>query len=473
MDALIAPIRRAHVAVPYLAALCLVFTGCGSSAWAETVVVHEWGTLTVLQDDLGVGVGGINIDDEPVPRFVHDAAPGHLACLNDLSLRLDSKGYPEGDPAVTMRLETPVIYVHPGTPEQRLQMRIQVDFHGGWLTQYYPQATVTLPGHVVQGFFQFAPLTAGTTSSLCWPELTVGEATVPAVETAEPVWVAPRRVACANVRAGAEGERFLFYRGLAHLDAPVAVRRSANGRLSIAMSPGLDPVARFCLVDIQADGSVAFRVIAGSSAAPIDAGSELFPAASRSQARRAELRAVLAQDLTGAGLFADEAEALLNTWDASYFRSPGLRLFFLMPRAWVDRVLPLRITPHASIERAVLGRIELVSTEDRACLDRIAAGPTSSAAWYDAFLDTQVYNDAKSDLRPGGRELIMQLSTQPGALARLHLAVPGDYAAYLALGRFREAILRHELERRPSAPLTAFARAYGILPEPAHAAVAP
>ena len=43
-------------------------------------------------------------------------------------------------------------------------------------------------------------------------------------------------------------------------------------------------------------------------------------------------------------LFEDEAESLLATWDASYFRAPGLRLFFLVPRAWTERILHLRLS---------------------------------------------------------------------------------------------------------------------------------
>src|SRR5688500_14380653 len=35
------------------------------------LVVHEWGTFTSLQDEAGRSVGGVNIDDEPLPKFVH------------------------------------------------------------------------------------------------------------------------------------------------------------------------------------------------------------------------------------------------------------------------------------------------------------------------------------------------------------------------------------------------------------------
>jgi hypothetical protein len=39
---------------------------------AEPVVIHEWGTFTALHDEAGLPIGGINTDDEPLPRFVHD-----------------------------------------------------------------------------------------------------------------------------------------------------------------------------------------------------------------------------------------------------------------------------------------------------------------------------------------------------------------------------------------------------------------
>jgi hypothetical protein len=301
-------------------------------------------------------------------------------------------------------------------------------------------------------------------STLVWPDLTAGESTVPLTETADAVWLAPRRVSCANVRAGSEGERFLFYRGVAHCESPVHVTRSVDGALTVRPPPGQLGTARYCLVDIHADGSLAFRVVTGAGGIPVQAGPETFDADQYSPAQRATLRAILAGELTAAGLFADEAEALLNTWDQSYFHSPGLRLFFLLPRAWIDEVLPLTITPRAAIERVMVGRIELVSAHDRALLAAIAAGPTSNATWWDDFLAQRVYDEAKTNFRPGGLENLKQVAL-PGGLARLKLDVPADYAAYLGLGRFREAIIHQELASHPPVGLTAFARVYGIIPQ--------
>jgi len=38
---------------------------------SEGLTVHEWGTFTSFQSEDGKTIAGINVDDEPVPDFVH------------------------------------------------------------------------------------------------------------------------------------------------------------------------------------------------------------------------------------------------------------------------------------------------------------------------------------------------------------------------------------------------------------------
>jgi hypothetical protein len=83
------------------------------------------------------------------------------------------------------------------------------------------------------------------------------------------------------------------------------------------------------------------------------------------------MRAALVEE----GLFGDEAEALLSTWELSYFKSPGLRLFFTVPRPWTDSVLPLELSLPAKLTRVMVGRIELVTPEHRSLLRELAALP--------------------------------------------------------------------------------------------------
>ena len=114
----------------------------------DGLIVHEWGTFTTLQDEDGRELSGINIDDEPVPRFVHDVNPALLASpvLTSTHWEYRMKGAPRAHPLVTMRLETPVIYFYPpkGVTEA-FPIDVHVKFRGGWLTQFYPHAVFSAP----------------------------------------------------------------------------------------------------------------------------------------------------------------------------------------------------------------------------------------------------------------------------------------------------------------------------------------
>jgi hypothetical protein len=82
-------------------------------------------------------------------------------------------------------------------------------------------------------------------------------------------------------------------------------------------------------------------------------------AGDHSDAGARQLRASLKKALIAQGLFADEAEAMLNTWKASYFQKAGLRVFYIVPRAWTDYFLPLEFSVPTRVNRVIVGRIDL------------------------------------------------------------------------------------------------------------------
>src|SRR5215469_1761593 len=86
-----------------------------------------------------------------------------------------------------------------------------------------------------------------------------------------------------------------------------------------------------------------------------------------------KLEAALKAALVAEGLFGDEAQALLNTWQVSYFKNTGMRVFFLCPHAWTDYYLPLQISLPSQINRVMVGRIELVTPDDRTKMQQLAA----------------------------------------------------------------------------------------------------
>src|SRR4051794_34014194 len=103
---------RACRMVVCLAVILGVSLVAARSRAGDPLIIHEWGTFTSLQNSSGTPIGGINIDDEPLPPFVHNLNPFILIQPHAIS-RYMSKGLPERHPFVTLRLETPVVYFHP------------------------------------------------------------------------------------------------------------------------------------------------------------------------------------------------------------------------------------------------------------------------------------------------------------------------------------------------------------------------
>src|SRR5204863_2540425 len=63
--------RRKALQLSLLLAIPLHFANLQAQPTPEPLIVHEWGTFTSLQNEASQAIGGINTDDEPVPRFVH------------------------------------------------------------------------------------------------------------------------------------------------------------------------------------------------------------------------------------------------------------------------------------------------------------------------------------------------------------------------------------------------------------------
>jgi hypothetical protein len=54
----------------------------------------------------------------------------------------------------------------------------------------------------------------------------------------------------------------------------------------------------------------------------------------------------------------------VNTWKDSWFADEGLRVFYLLPRAWTDATLPLEIDPKPqAVVRVMVGRAEVITHE--------------------------------------------------------------------------------------------------------------
>ena len=376
--------------------------------------------------------GRINTDDEPVPGFVHQIASGTLFPPT-VVYTSDAKGSPAGDADVTLRLETPVLYFHvPKGRKFSTPIDVDVAFHGGWLSQYFPDARAVVDG--VSSPAAMPVLTGQTIGRLSWKSLGLDTDQGEFPATSDRVWTAPRAVDASLISSGNEREHFLFYRGVGHVDAPVRVTRTGQTLEARATSPGIT-IGQAWLVDIHSDGQVAFRGVPHFTNGPA-AFSEFAPDDYLPE-NLGHLRTALRDVLTADGLFADEADALLNTWERSYFQNPGERLFFMVPQTWTDAVLPLKISVPAEITRVMVGRIELVTPTQRTILRRMGQLPLpdQKALKKVTTAMTRLRND------PNKTAAYNALAGGHGNLSDLGLDVPAIYADFLSLGRFRTSLV--------------------------------
>lgn len=412
-----------------------MFAGCFAGfAQADPghLVVHEWGTFTSFQDEQGATIAGINVDDEPVPKFVHRL--GDIPVFTTTSLPATwSQGAPRCHPDVTMRLETPVLYFHPPADWKAAPFDVSASFIGGWLTEFYPAAD---PDE--QGFPKV--LSPDARSSLSWHGLRLNETgSARAPQTTAHVWLAPRKVASAMVvnPATKEAEKYLFYRGVGNLEAPILATNDGN-TLHFSLRDGasdLDTLPRLWIVDVGSDGHLFLKTLepTGRTAEGPSRWWIIAGARNNSLGLTSELTDALRQQ----GLDADEAAAMLDTWKLSYFDSPGLRVFFLLPRSWIDAHLPLTIGTPVDVTRVMIGRIEFVTSTQRETLAKLMALPDGDFPRIPLYGESP---EAFEAMRQGGKseKELYEIAGKP---------VPESLALYDSLGRFRDALLMHEWKK--------------------------
>jgi hypothetical protein len=293
------------------------------------LVAHEWGTFTMVIDTDGTAIDWFKpLLTEPLPAFVHRVSRVPKE-------RLDFK----------VRMETPVIYFHSQEP---LTVDVRVEFPLGQITETYPLG--------VRG--------TGDRNPHSWTGLRVDPALEPRFprELGGDHYYAARAVAATPLeltRADGvvERERFVFYRGVGDFELPLRAKLD-GARLRIA-NEGSESYGAAFLFERRGERAT-LRPLGELRPGAVS----LIDLSSDALEPRVDL-AALEDALVADGLFRDEAAAMIETWRSSWFEE-GMRLLFTMPRAKIDELLPLSITPAARIERVFVGRYELVSEAARA-----------------------------------------------------------------------------------------------------------
>jgi len=318
-------------------------TSAPASDPASGLIVHEWGTFTSVQDAAGKSHPGLHHEDEELPAWVYRRDPGPNAYFEIL---------PE-EPL--QQLETPVVYFH--APEA-VDVRVEVDFPEGIISQWFPAATSYTPE-----LFAMRAIAGGFMRWDVTVDPDIDAADFLDVDPQE-IWAPSRNVRSTPVRyanpaGGDELEQFIFYRGLGQFDLPVRVT-APNDTQVVVKNDSDDDLAALVLLRSTGDTG-AVSVLGGLSAgaslkAAVPGVFEPWPVFVD------KAHAALKEAIMTTGLYDDETEAMVDTWTRSWFGNPGLRVLYLVPRAWTDRLLPMRVTPAPKeLVRTLVGRIEVLT----------------------------------------------------------------------------------------------------------------
>jgi hypothetical protein len=377
---------RVRVAVPILI-LAVTFAlggvlGVRSAAkeGPAPFVVHEWGTFTSMQGSDGLGLEGLQHEEERLPDFVYSRTQVRECPLREYGY----KGLEVPVEHVTEKLETPVLYFHSDVPRK---VRVRVDFVRGLITQWYPVSNLIGPPERAE---EDGPLDIAEVerSFLEWdidvlPRSGGRPAGIPHVEPDEP-WAFARDVDAAYVRtlprAGedrmgpVEAEHYLFYRGLGTFTLPLAVEAAQRDR-GVVRNGGEHAALSTYVLEADARGRVRFARL--GTLPP--GGERAFDLSTATWHADADLlREMYVKELHARGLYEDEARAMVRTWARQWFTTEGTRVMYVVPRKVTDALLPLSIDPQPDrLVRVLVGRLEYVTPEvqaevETALRDRVA-----------------------------------------------------------------------------------------------------
>jgi hypothetical protein len=365
----------------FLATMLLHVRLFAGPATDPALIAHEWGTFTSVQGADGVQFEWNPLVTSELPGFVYDRArPARLPKLSDSDL------VGKNSRLALQRMETPVIYFYSGV-EQKVNVSVQ--FPEGIVTEWFPQAAKYDRRLMEWNDLRLTPVKKQPELEKLLPQDASGSHYFAARETDSDFIRADNVVGQAVTT---ENEKFIFYRGIGFFKAPLEIRLGQTDDVVILKNTGSEPLSHLYVLFVRNGKGKYLSVdnLPGGKEQTVNLNLQY------GQSDLTKVRGLLARDmaksLTGEGLFGREAEAMVKTWDDSWFGEDGLRVLYTLPRAWTDRVLPLKISPApAQITRVMVGRAEMItpSMEWDLLKEITRYGESSAAAKEQAIANTR------------------------------------------------------------------------------------
>ena len=369
------------------ALICLTAILMGAKS-GGIYAAHEWGTFTSVQGGDGALLNWRPLESSRLPKFVYDwNKPG----LNRQGT--SGSGLTKVVLTTLQRMETPVIYFY---SDKEQTVDVSVDFPKGLITEWYPQAeqigpsTVPAPAAVVKlddyahqagvkPSFTFASLLRNSSlkeSRARWMGVRIlaakqdrdlasllptdrsGSHYFAARETDANYLQVPSLVA---TNPAPEQEKFIFYRGVGSFPTPLRVTMNLSNAVTVA-NTGEEPLVHLFVLGLD---NGAGRFIEIEQLLPGEQRTlhmELRDGPTPLSKLSRQLGDSVTKSLVKEGLYRREATAMVNTWKDSWFAEDGMRVLFVLPRAWTDRTLPMKLDPAPrELVRVMVGRAEVLA----------------------------------------------------------------------------------------------------------------
>ncbi|MGB2643429.1 MAG: hypothetical protein WBG02_21415 [Candidatus Acidiferrum sp.] len=356
-----------------LATLPRAFRAQSNSGQADPyLTVHEWGTFTSIAGRDGRSVEWMPLDGSTdLPSFVE-----HFSGVN---FKAGLRG--------TVRMETPVLYFY---TNRDTTVSVNVSLSKGLITEWYPHASRVYPVAAVKPKYASFPVSDWALSqshpdgSIAWDGIELQpRGFVEFLEDKVPNhYYAARQTGSTALQMktvnGTQSEKFLFYRGVSTFVVPISASIRADGGV-LPENLADQAIPAMLLFERRGD-RLGFRV----AQQPAN-GFALNPPELNGDMN--SLKQTVVDMLVAQGLFQDEAQAMFETWRDSWFEE-GSRLFYIVPRSFVDSILRLTIQPAPSqIVRVFVGRVELVTPATRQAIEQaVATHDDATLSLYSRFL---------------------------------------------------------------------------------------
>jgi hypothetical protein len=362
------------LALVFAALLPRVFRAQSTAAQPDPyLTAHEWGTFTSIAGKDGRAV-------EWLPLTGSTDLPPFVEHFSGATLKQGLLG--------TVRMETPVLYFY---TNRDTTVSVHVSFSKGLITEWYPHASQVYPVAAVKPKYANFPVSDWALyqdhpdGSISWDSIQLQPrnfADLPN-DNSKNHYYAARRTASTALQVpsskGPQTEKFLFYRGVSNLSVPVSTAIREDGTV-LAENVADQPIPAALLFERRGE-RLGFRVVQAPA-------KQFTLAVPELNGNIDSLRQSVVDLLVAQGLYQDEAQAMFETWRDSWFEE-GSRLLYIVPRAFVDSILPLRISPSPSqVVRVFVGRLELVTPNTQRTIEQaIQSRDTNTLNLYSRFLN--------------------------------------------------------------------------------------